>query len=380
MDELTSETELATSPGASTEAESSCYTTRTANMSASSSALEERDGSEAEVQGADLCPTLPARLKKRRTVGGSGKFKCSWNLPPHIVRSRKGQQFAKCTLCRSDFSVSHGGFNDVTRHVNGIIHVEKLREAQSSSSITSFLEGKPRSISTQVMSAELALAQFIALHNLPFQAADHLSSLFPVMFPDSKIAKGFACRHTKTKALICDALDPYMKNPIVTLLQSSPINLLCDESNERGGSAKLLTVLVRVYDPERSIIVTRHLDTVGIVDLTAEGIFTALKETLERYSIPFSNLLSFTSDTCSVMKGTRGGVIAKLRTLQMKVIDIHCICHLISLCVKAAVKALPLKIDEVLVDIFYHFRNSVKRMSSLLEYAQFCSTEYCSDT
>ena len=99
--------------------------------------------------------------------------------------------------------------------------------------------------------------------------------------------------------------------------------MLCDE---RGDSAKLLTVLVRVYDPERSIIATRHLDTVGITDLTAEGIFTALKETLERYNIPFSNLPSFTSDTCSAMKDTRGGVIAKLRMLQTKVIDIHCIC------------------------------------------------------
>ena len=45
-------------------------------------------------------------IEKRRSVGGSGKFKSSWNLPPHIVRSRKGEQFAKCRLCRSDFSVS----------------------------------------------------------------------------------------------------------------------------------------------------------------------------------------------------------------------------------------------------------------------------------
>ena len=82
-------------------------------------------------------------------------------------------------------------------HVNGIIHVVKLREAQCSHSITRFIEGRPPSISIQVMSAELALAQFIALHNLPFQAADHLLSLFPVMFPDSKTAKGFACHHTK---------------------------------------------------------------------------------------------------------------------------------------------------------------------------------------
>ena len=91
--------------------------------------------------------------------------------------------------------------------------------------------GQSQAHSSQVMTAELALTQFIALHNLPFQAADHLSNLFPSIFPDSKIAADFSCQHTRTKAIICDALDPYIKEPIINLLQSSPYNLLCDESN-----------------------------------------------------------------------------------------------------------------------------------------------------
>ena len=156
------------------------------------------------------------------------------------------------------------------------------------------------------------------------------------------------------------------------MLQSSPYNLLCDESNERGDLTKLLTILVRFYDPVQRVITTRHIDTVGIQDLTTQGIFTALKDTIERYGIP----LSFTSDTCNVMKGARNGVIAKFRTVQPKIVDIHCICHLTSLCVKKAVKAIPLKVDELLVDIFYHFRSSVKRMSSLQDYAEFCSVEF----
>ena len=82
-------------------------------------------------------------------------------------------------------------------------------------------------------------------------------------------------------------------------------------------------------------MVTRHLDTIGIVDLTAEGIFTGIKSTLERYNLPFGNLLSLTSDTCNTMKGARGGVITKM---QPKIIDVYCICHLVSLCVKAATK------------------------------------------
>ena len=39
-------------------------------------------------------------------------------------------------------------------------------------------------------------------------------------------------------------------------------------------------------------------------------------------------------------------------------------------------KVLPLKVDDLLVDFYYHFHHSVKRVASLVEYAEFCATEY----
>ena len=195
---------------------------------------------------------------------------------------------------------------------------------------------------------------------------DHLSPLLRVMFPDSSIASDFACRH---KSILCDALDPYYKKAVVENVRTGPYSLLCDESNDRGDLVKLLTVLIRAYEPNNNQIRTRHLETVGISDLTADGIFKTLEEIIEKHGLTFSNVVSFASDTCSVMKGVRNGVIAKLREKKPKIIDIHCICHLVSLVVKAAVKTLPLKIDELLID--YHFHHSVKRVISLNEYADF---------
>ena len=72
----------------------------------------------------------------------------------------------------------------------------------------------------------------------------------------------------------------------------------------------------------------------------------------------------------------KNGVIAKLPTLQPKIIDIYCVCELVSFCVRTATKQLPLKVDELLVDIYYHFRYSVKRIALLQEYADFCRIEY----
>ena len=44
--------------------------------------------------------------------------------------------------------------------------------------------------------------------------------------------------------------------------------------------------------------------------------------------------------------------------------------------VKSAVKILPLKIDEILVDVFYYVHNSTKSVSTLQEYADFCDVEF----
>lgn len=152
-------------------------------------------------------------------------------------------------------------------------------------------------------------------------------------------------------------------------------SLLCDESNDKGDSVKLLTVLIRAYESNNSMIRTRHLETVGITDLTANSIFDFIEEVILKYGLDFSNMISFASDTCNVMKGSRKGVISKLRAKQPKIINIHCICHLVS-SVKSAVKTLPLKVDELLVDIFYHFHHSVKRVLSLHDYADFCDVEF----
>ena len=195
------------------------------------------------------------------------------------------------------------------------------------------------------------------MHNLLFQTAYHLTDFVSAMFPDSKIAAKFSRKHTKTKTIICNAIDPHLKKPIVDRVKISSFSLFCDMSNERGDSVKLLTILVQVFEPESGKIVTRHLDTIGITDLTANGIFTGPDETLSKYQLSFNKLLSFTLDTCNIMKGAKNGVIAKLRAKQPKVIDVHCICHVVDLCVISAVKALPLKVDDLLIDLYYQVLN-----------------------
>ena len=105
----------------------------------------------------------------------------------------------------------------------------------------------------------------------PFKQQD----LLPAMLPD---ASDFWCKHTKTKAICCDALDTYYKKQVVEMTLAKTFNLLCDESNDKGAPVELLTTLVRILDSVNGVLATRHLDTVAIVDLTGNGIYAGLEE------------------------------------------------------------------------------------------------------
>ena len=162
----------------------------------------------------------------------TGKFRTTWKLTEHITNER-GNTYAYCKLWVSDFNIAHRGLNDIKQHVEGTKHQNKLKDISTNSTLTSFCK---RAHEKNVISAEIMMTQFIAMHNLPFEAADHLLSLFPIMFPDSKIGSDLAYKHTKMKAIICDALDPHLKKPIIETIREQPFNLLYDESNERGDS------------------------------------------------------------------------------------------------------------------------------------------------
>ena len=54
----------------------------------------------------------------------------------------------------------------------------------------------------KVTEAECLMTNFIVEHNLPISVADHMSDLIKRMCPDSKIAKQYQCKRTKTTHIV----------------------------------------------------------------------------------------------------------------------------------------------------------------------------------
>ena len=163
-------------------------------------------------------------VEKKRKTSGDTRFKFSWNLPENIMSSAKSNKFAYCKLCLSHFSITHGGINGKKCHCEGKGHSDRLKKSQQSS-MTKFMDTARSSQTNKVIAAEVKMTRFITMHNLPFSPADHLSELLPSMFPDSKIAADFSCKRMKTKAIICDALEPYLKDQSMNI--SGLLHLTC---------------------------------------------------------------------------------------------------------------------------------------------------------
>nr|XP_022334271.1 uncharacterized protein LOC111131162 [Crassostrea virginica] len=75
------------------------------------------------------------------------------------------------------------------------------------------------------------------------------------------------------------------------------------------------------------------------------------------------------------MKGKKNSVLSRVKEAQPHVMDIGCICHLANLCCQAGVKTIPYPIDEMLVDIYYHFHNSSNRKELYTEFMEFTEVE-----
>ena len=71
-------------------------------------------------------------------------------------------------------------------------------------------------------------------------------------------------------------------------------------------------------------------------------------------------MIGFASDSASVMVGKRNSVLSRLTQKQPNVFSLGCVCHLAALCAVAGLKVLPLSSDDLLIDIFYHFKHSSK--------------------
>ena len=194
------------------------------------------------------------------------KYNASWffqqNLKQYkdvITQSKLGESYFHCKICNKDVSCSHCGASDLVQHCTAVTHQKLQKERRTQSSIESFTYRKNSSMDIITRKAEIKLTGFLAEHNLPIAAADHLSSLIKECFPDSKIARSYSCARTKSSCILNGAIYPDLQQSLIDEMKVSVFSLSTDGSNDQN-LEKMNPVTVRIFDINQHKIVMKFLD------------------------------------------------------------------------------------------------------------------------
>uniref|UniRef100_H3A0E1 DUF4371 domain-containing protein n=1 Tax=Latimeria chalumnae TaxID=7897 RepID=H3A0E1_LATCH len=298
-----------------------------------------------------------------------------------VKPSRKGNKHAFCKYCACDFSISHGGIHDVKVHLKTAKHqpnAELNRSLSSSRGLMNTWANPHNPVNDGATKAEVLFQGFVLQHNLPFAVNDSFNKLVARMFPDSDIAKRYACGHTKASHLIhCIGKESFDKVRKELLPDSEEekkwYSLSTDGSSDNDD--KYFPILVTCEDSE-GLIETQFLDMPTVNYADAKNIAETVEKCLSTSGLSLSNCVAFGSDNASVMIDKHRGVLKLL--LQEKwnggeIYGVGCACHLAHLAAKHGAKALSFDPQNFLVDVFCHFDKSAKRKKMLREDISFCN-------
>ncbi len=301
------------------------------------------------------------------------KFKSDYTRDfPCIKVSRKGNFHAYCSVCNCDFSIQHGGRDDIKRHIDTRKHTQNANSAAHSQPLTSFFNVAGSDEELKTTKAEVYFTGFLVEHNLPLAAADHAGPLFRKMFPDSKIAAKYQCGRTKTGAIISE-LAAETAEGITEITRKQPYSLATDGSNDGSGQQQLYPVLLTYFNDKKGQVEQALLSMPSCEeDSTGENIFKLMDNELTRNKIPWENCLAFGADNASVMLGAKKGVAAFITKKNPSIYVVGCPCHMLHNTAKKAATALPVSMDEFLIDIYYYLDKSKKRMQSVKTLQKLC--------
>lgn len=186
---------------------------------------------------------------------------------------------AYCFFCKKKISISSMGINALRSHMEGASHKaaagrrEQLSVASfcrptsapqangngtatataavatTSANVTS----NPADIrvalgSTPTLRAEVIWCLDTVAKHQSLNANEGIADIFQAMFPDSDIAKTFACGKDKTGYVIRFGLAPYFKRRLIdTINNAGPFVLMFDESLNKSTKSKQLDVHVRFW-------------------------------------------------------------------------------------------------------------------------------------
>lgn len=269
---------------------------------------------------------------------------------------------------------------DVIRHSNSKAHrdIAQLMKRQRSLNFPS----THVSSALKIIETELKMAVLTASSSIPLAFHDRLSPAIRSCFSDSTIGQNYHSASTKATCMLNLAVTPFLINKLADTMKSRPFSLSTDGSNDTG-LEKMNPISVRVYDVERSKVVTKFLHMCPSTDGRAETLFSNIDcklSELLNLSNPWVMCTALGVDNTSVNIGVRNSIKSRLLQRNKAIYVNGCPCHIIHNAAQKGARSYcassKFDCEEFLIDVYFWFEHSTKRKNELRSFCDFCDQQY----
>ncbi|KAJ8414383.1 hypothetical protein AAFF_G00052530, partial [Aldrovandia affinis] len=129
--------------------------------------------------------------------------------------------------------------------------------------------------STPTLVAEVMWTLETVVKHQSYNSNEGIGKLFAPMFPDSDIAKTFACGGDKTAYITKFGLAEYIKRDLVAKVNNGPFVVTFDESFNKATKTKQLDMHVRFWDEGK--VQSRYLGSQFMGHATAQDLLANVK-------------------------------------------------------------------------------------------------------
>ena len=245
-------------------------------------------------------------------------------------------------------NIAYTGKNSLIRHSESKVHKRKINleseeiehPTTTDQQATNETIVQNDTLDDKICKSEILWSIATAEHDISFVTNDHVTKLFPKMFPDSAVAAGFKCCKTKSTYIIKDGIAVANLEKLKEKLTDKVFSILIDESN-KNYAENFFCIMVKFYDELKGIQIV-FLDLKKCNKSNSDNLTRIVVECFQEHNLPWGNLIQVMSDSCSIMRGIHKGVVTQLRNKYAKhIVDIGgCSLHHVSNACEHALKEL----------------------------------------
>ncbi|XP_066598799.1 zinc finger protein 862-like [Prorops nasuta] len=317
---------------------------------------------------------MAVELKEAKST--AKKFQIEWydeypSWENWVLRVTGRDDLFVCLACEK---INVCGLSQIKRHAVQKRHIENMIKKNMPLDEIAYpttSDNDTFRFNDRVKAAELKVAAFFAQHHIPFKNSKELLLLFQEIGKESDVLQSMTLGKTKVRNIITKVLCPYETERVSEDLKRHRFSVFVDETTDSTNEKKM-TLITRHVDSKSLCIQDNllHLINLDAKDCSADKIFHAFNNEMNRREIPVSNVIGLSCDNASVMIGKHDSFKTRLLNISPKLVTMPCICHSSALAASNACKSLPNECTIFIKKIVSFINGSTKRYAIFKEFQQ----------